>query len=178
MNRKLKLHELNRLSIDGFKEASKIPIIVVLDNIRSLSNVGSIFRTADCFGIEAIYLCGITAKPPHREITKTAIGATQSVEWKHFNTTLDAISTLKKEKYTLASVEQTECAIKLSNLAFEKEMKLAVIFGNEVDGVEQNVINLSDFCLEIEQFGTKHSLNVAVCAGIVISELSKQVRAL
>ena len=177
MNRKLKLNELNRLSIESYKQAEKIPVIVVLDNIRSLSNVGSIFRTADCFGIEAIYLCGITAKPPHREITKTAIGATQSVDWKYYGTTSEAISMLKKEQYTIAAIEQTKNTQKLSSLRLTKDVKLALVFGNEVEGVEQQVIDASDFCLEIVQFGTKHSLNVSVCAGIILSEISNQLRA-
>ena len=176
MNRKLKLNELNRLSIEGYKQAEKIPVIVILDNIRSLNNVGSIFRTADCFGIKAIYLCGITATPPHREITKTAIGATQSVDWKYYDTTKEAVSMLKKEQYIISSIEQTKNTQKLNRLVLSKGIKLALVFGNEVEGVEQQVIDELDFCLEIEQFGTKHSLNVSVCAGIILSEISKQMR--
>ena len=172
MNRKLKLNELNRPSVEEYKMAQKVPIIVVLDNIRSLSNVGSIFRTVDCFGLEAIYLCGITARPPHREITKTAIGATQSVDWNYFDNTIDAVDLLEKEGYIIASVEQAKKTIKLSEADQLPHKKLAVIFGNEVNGVAQEVVDRSDHCIEVEQFGTKHSLNVSVCVGIVINQLS------
>jgi len=172
MNRKLKLSELNRSSVEEYKKAQKVPIIVVLDNIRSLSNVGSIFRTVDCFGLEAIYLCGITAQPPHREITKTAIGATQSVDWSYFDTTMDALDFLEQEGYIIVSVEQAKNTIKLTELDHLPKKRMAVIFGNEVEGVSQGVVDRSDHCIELEQFGTKHSLNVSVCAGIVINQLS------
>jgi len=175
MNRKLKLQELNRSTIEEFKATDKLPVIVVLDNIRSLSNVGSIFRCADSFGIVSIYLCGITPTPPHREITKTAIGATLSVDWKYFEHTEDAINELKENGYQIASVEQTESTKKLGQKTFDLG-KYAVVMGNEVEGVQQSVIDLSDFCLELDQFGTKHSLNVSVCAGIVLFEISRQLR--
>ncbi len=176
MNRKLKLDELNRPTVEEYKRATKIPLIVVLDNIRSLSNVGSIFRTVDCFGIQELYLCGITPRPPHREITKTAIGATKSVDWSHFNTTMDAIHSLKKEGFTIVSVEQTEDSVNLSEADQLSCKKIALVFGNEVDGVDQEVVNASDHCLEIEQFGTKHSLNVSVCTGIVVNVFSSYLR--
>ena len=175
MNRKLKLQELKRPSIEEFKNSKKLPVIVVLDNIRSLSNVGSVFRCADSFGIEAVYLCGITAQPPHREITKTAIGATMSVNWKYFNTTSDAITALQADGYVIISIEQTEQADKLGQKSFNEE-KIAIVMGNEVEGVQQSIIDRSDSCLEIDQFGTKHSLNVSVCTGVVLFEISRQLR--
>ena len=167
MNRKLKLDELNRVSVEEFKSQKKLPIIVVLDNVRSLSNVGSFFRTSDAFKIEAIYLCGITAQPPHREIQKTALGATESVEWKYFETTEQALDRLKKKEFLIYAIEQTENSINLQEFTYNLE-KTALIFGNEVDGVGQNVINLSKNSIEIPQFGTKHSLNVSISYGIVL----------
>lgn len=169
MNRKLKNEELDRISIDDFKTAEKTPIIIVLDNIRSLNNIGSVFRTADAFLIEAIYLCGITAQPPHREIQKTALGATESVLWKYFNSTTEAIHELKNKSYKIAAIEQAENSIMLNK--FNPTKKLAVVFGNEVNGVEQEVINLSDYVVEIPQQGTKHSLNISVSCGVVIWDL-------
>jgi len=168
--RKLKNEELGRVDIPTYKKQEKIPIAIVLDNIRSLNNIGSIFRTADAFGIEAIYLCGITAKPPHREINKTALGATESVQWKYKENTMEAIEELQKEDYKVASVEQTENSISLSEFKLTKGEKIAVIFGHEVEGVQQSIIDASDLVIEIPQIGTKHSLNVSVSAGIVIWE--------
>jgi tRNA G18 (ribose-2'-O)-methylase SpoU len=176
MNRKLQNDELNRISIDEYKTADKTPIIVVLDNIRSLNNIGSVFRTADAFLIEAVYLCGITAKPPHREIQKTALGATESVTWKYFESTLDAIIDLKEKNYKIASIEQTENSVMLNQFNLKKNEKIAVIFGNEVNGVEQDVINKSDVIIEIPQYGTKHSLNISISAGVVLWDLLQKAR--
>jgi tRNA G18 (ribose-2'-O)-methylase SpoU len=170
--RKLKLDELGRLSVNEFKNAPKTPIIVVLDNIRSLHNVGSIFRTSDAFRIRSIFLCGITATPPHKEIHKTALGAEESVEWHYFNKTTDAVKKLRKEGYFLVGIEQTDESINLPAFETDTEKKYAVIFGNEVKGVDQQVIDECDMCLEIPQFGTKHSFNVSVSAGIVLWELA------
>jgi tRNA G18 (ribose-2'-O)-methylase SpoU len=176
MHKKLQNEELNRISVDEFKTQDKTPIIAVLDNIRSLNNIGSVFRTADSFLLEAIYLCGITAQPPHRDIQKTALGATESVTWRHFETTTEAIKALKQDNYKIASIEQTENSIMLNEYTVNKNEKLAIVFGNEVKGVEQEVINNSDVVIEIPQYGTKHSLNISVSAGIVIWELQKQFR--
>jgi 23S rRNA (guanosine2251-2'-O)-methyltransferase len=170
MNRKLKLSELNRKSIEEFKAGEKAPVIVVLDNIRSHHNVGSIFRTADAFGFEGVYLCGYTPIPPHREIHKTALGATDSVMWKHFTTTNEAVEELKKNGFTILSIEQTENSVSLEKFEAETTKKYALIFGNEVSGVEQDIIDLSDAVIEIPQVGTKHSLNISICAGIVMWE--------
>jgi 23S rRNA (guanosine2251-2'-O)-methyltransferase len=177
MNRKLKNEELNRISVDEFKSATKTPILIVLDNIRSLNNIGSVFRTADAFLIEAVYLCGITAQPPHREIQKTALGATETVEWKHFESTIEAIKELKSSNYKIASIEQTENSTMLNDFGFKQNEKLAVIFGNEVKGVEQEAIDLSDAVIEIPQYGTKHSLNISVSAGVVIWDLYQKINA-
>lgn len=166
--RKLKVSELNRISIEEFKKTKKTPIIIVLDNIRSLHNIGSIFRTADAFLIEAIYLCGITASPPHREIHKTALGATESVKWKYFSKTIDAITELKKNNYQIIGIEQTEKNILLNKFTIEKNVRYALIFGNEVSGIDENIFELIDYCIEIPQSGTKHSLNVSVSAGVVL----------
>ena len=173
MNRKLKLDELNRVSVKEFKNQKKLPIIVVLDNIRSLNNVGSFFRTSDAFNIEAVYLCGITAQPPHREIQKTALGATESVEWEYFETTEQALETLKEKEFLIYAIEQTENPIYLQEFTYNLE-KVALIFGNEVDGISQNVINLSKNSIEIPQFGTKHSFNVSISYGIVLWHLANQ----
>ncbi len=175
MNRKLRNDELNRISVGEFKSTDKMPIIIILDNIRSLNNIGSVFRTADAFLIEAVYLCGITAKPPHREIQKTALGATESVNWKYFNSTIEAIDELKKLGYKIASIEQTENSVLLTDFCIKKNEKIAVIFGNEVSGVEQEVIDLSDLVIEIPQHGTKHSLNISVCVGVVIWDLVNKI---
>ncbi len=173
MNRKLKTSELGRISIEEFKKKAKIPIIVVLDNIRSLNNIGSFFRTSDALNIEAIYLCGITATPPHREIQKTALGATNSVDWKYYKNTAQAVTELKNKGYAVYGIEQTENPILLQDFKYNNQ-PLAIVFGNEVAGVEQDVIDLTDGCIEIPQFGTKHSFNVSVSGGIVLWDLVKQ----
>ena len=175
MNRKLKNEELNRISVDEFKSITKTPVVIVLDNIRSLNNVGSVFRTADAFLIEAVYLCGITAQPPHREIQKTALGATEAVNWKYFKSTAEAIHELKENQFKIASIEQTENSTMLNDFSIKKNERLAIIFGNEVKGVEQSVIDLSDAIIEIPQYGTKHSLNISVSAGVVIWELYRKL---
>ncbi|MDR0768817.1 MAG: RNA methyltransferase [Dysgonamonadaceae bacterium] len=171
--RKLKITELKRLTQPEFKQAKKIPLIIVLDNVRSRHNIGAVFRTSDAFLVEAVYLCGITATPPHAEIHKTALGAEDSVGWKYFGRTLDAIEELKRQNYHIAAVEQAENSISLENLVLTNE-KYAIIFGNEVKGIDQEVMNRCDFCIEIPQFGTKHSLNVSVAAGIVVWEIFKE----
>lgn len=173
--RKLKLEELGRQSIDAFKASDKIPIIAVLDNIRSALNVGSVFRTADAFAIEGIVICGISATPPNREITKTAIGATESVQWSYQKDIKEAITSLKFEGYTIVGIEQTNHSILLDDFK-PNSQKLAVIFGNEVDGISDSIMEDLDIALEIPQYGTKHSLNVSVCAGIVLWELSRKFR--
>ncbi|WP_085537333.1 RNA methyltransferase [Massilibacteroides vaginae] len=166
--RKLKITELNRLSPEEFKKSAKIPLIVVLDNVRSLNNVGSVFRTSDAFIVNAVYLCGITACPPHAEIHKTALGAEETVDWLYFKDTLEAVDKLKNAGYTVCTIEQAKGSIMLDKLQINKDKKYAVILGNEVKGVQQAVVDNADFCIEIPQFGTKHSLNVSVTAGIVI----------
>ena len=178
--RKLRTIEMSRLSIEEFKEAEKLPLIVVLDDVRSLYNVGSVFRSADAFRIEAIYLCGITATPPNAEIHKTALGGEDSVDWKYFERTEDAVEDLHKKGIFVYSVEQVEHSTKLHTLDLNAESTTnnshyAIIMGNEVKGVKQSVVDMSDACLEIPQFGTKHSLNVSVTAGIVIWEFTKQL---
>lgn len=170
--RKLKITELKRLSPEDFKQTEKIPLVVVLDNVRSLHNVGSVFRTSDAFLIEAIYLCGITATPPHAEIHKTALGAEDTVEWQYFKNTLDAVIHLKQKNYSIFAVEQAENSITVDKLKFSNN-RYAIIFGNEVKGIDQAVMDLCDACIEIPQFGTKHSLNISVAAGIVIWEIFK-----
>jgi len=169
--RKLKVTELNRLSIADYKESKKIPLVVVLDNVRSLHNVGSVFRTCDAFRMEAVYLCGITARPPHAEIHKTALGAEDAVDWHYFEQTLEAVECLKQQGYVVCAVEQAQGSTTLQALAVDKEKKYAVVFGNEVKGVTQSVVDACSLCLEIPQYGTKHSLNVSVSAGIVLWEL-------
>jgi len=169
--KKLKNSELNRLNIDSYKDADKNPIVLVLDNIRSLNNIGSIFRTADAFRIKAIYLCGITAQPPHREIHKTALGATDSVDWKYFKTTIEAVEELKNDGYEIISLEQADESIMLNNFSPKLNTSYAIVLGNEVKGVDQNIIDLSDYCIEIPQFGTKHSFNVTVSNGIIIWDI-------
>jgi len=173
--RKLKNSELNRLNIEEFKKSDKTPIIVILDNIRSLNNIGSVFRTSDAFLIEKIILCGITAQPPHKDIHKTALGATESMHWEYTNNTIDAVKKLKEDGYIILSIEQTEKAIMLQDFNLEEGKKYAVIFGNEVKGVQQDVVNESDFSVEIPQFGTKHSFNISVSAGIVLWELFRKI---
>ena len=165
------MQELERKSVEEFKQAGKNPIIVVLENIRSAYNVGSVFRTADAFLIEAIYIIGYSAKPPHKEIKKTALGAEDTVDWKYFKTTVEAIDELKISKYKIYAVEQAEDSYKLHAAGFKQNEKIAVIFGNEVTGVEQSTIQLCEGCIEIPQFGMKHSLNIATAAGVVLWEL-------
>ena len=172
--RKLQNSELDRLSPEQFKANDKTPIIIVLDNVRSHLNVGSMFRTADAFLIEAIYLCGITGMPPHRDIQKTALGATETVVWRYFESTNAAITELKSKGYKIAAIEQAEQATMLNEVNYEGKEKLAVVFGNEVEGVEQDIVSASDMVIEIPQFGTKHSLNISVSAGIVIWELVRK----
>ena len=174
--RKLKITELNRISIEEFKEADKLPLVVVLDDIRSLHNIGSVFRTADAFRIECIYLCGITATPPHPEMHKTALGAEFTVDWKYVNNAVETIDNLRSEGYVVYSVEQAEGSIMLDELTLDRSKKYAVVMGNEVKGVQQEVIDHSDGCIEIPQYGTKHSLNVSVTAGIVIWDLFKKLK--
>jgi 23S rRNA (guanosine2251-2'-O)-methyltransferase len=175
MNRKLKNEELNRISIESYKSSDKTPIVIVLDNIRSLNNIGSVFRTADSFLVEAVYLCGITAQPPHREIQKTALGATESVDWKYFETTNEAVSFLKENNYKIAAVEQAENSIMLDKFNIQPNEKIATIFGNEVKGVQQEIVDLSDVVLEIPQYGTKHSLNISVSTGVVVWDLFQKL---
>jgi 23S rRNA (guanosine2251-2'-O)-methyltransferase len=169
--RKLSMDELNRKSVDEFKRSEKIPVIVVMDNIRSMHNVGSVFRTADAFLLEAIYLCGYTAQPPHRDINKTALGATETVSWKHFETTVEAVKELQQNGYKVYAIEQVESSISLEKFSIRTDEKTAVIFGNEVEGVQQDVIALCNGCIEIPQLGMKHSLNISVAAGIVLWEI-------
>lgn len=172
--RKLRNSELGRKSVEQFRKAGKSPLVIVLDNVRSLSNVGSIFRTADAFLAECIYLCGITGVPPHPEIHKTALGATESVAWKYFDNTPAAIALLKSSGYRIIGIEQTEGAIYLSDFRVEKDIKYALVFGHEINGVDQEVIDECDSVIEIPQSGTKHSFNIAVSAGIVLWEFHKQ----
>lgn len=172
--KKLKLEELGRISIDEFKEADKLPVCVVLDNIRSLHNVGSAFRTADAFRIEAIYLSGITGTPPHREIQKTALGATESVRWKYYENPHTLVKQLKSEGYKIVVVEQTTSSTSLQDFIPGPSQKYALVFGNEVNGVSDEVIEDADLALEIPQHGTKHSLNISVCLGIVVWEIFRK----
>lgn len=173
--RKLKVTELNRLTPEAFKESEKIPLIVVLDHVRSLNNVGSVFRTSDAFRVEAIYLCGITACPPHAEIHKTALGAEETVAWQYFKDTPEAVDNLREQGYIVCAVEQAEGSIMLDKLLLDRTKKYAVIMGNEVKGVQQNVVDNCDICIEIPQYGTKHSLNVSVTTGIIIWDFFKQL---
>jgi tRNA G18 (ribose-2'-O)-methylase SpoU len=169
--RKLKLDELNRVSVDEFKEQEKLPVAVVLDNVRSMHNVGSIFRTSDGFAVEQVILCGITGQPPHREIEKTALGATQSIDWKYFPDTLQAIQKLRDNGYQIIAVEQAENSLMLHQFGPQAGKKYALIFGNEVNGVSDEVMKQIDTCIEIPQFGTKHSFNIVVSAGIVLWDI-------
>ncbi len=166
--RKLKLDELNRASVEEFKTQQKLPIAVVLDNVRSMHNVGSIFRTCDGFAVEQICLCGITGQPPHREIEKTALGATQSINWTYYAEPLHAVEQLRKEGYKIIAIEQAEKSIMLDQFETTEVKKYALIFGNEVNGVSEEVMKVIDACIEIPQFGTKHSFNIVVSAGIVL----------
>jgi 23S rRNA (guanosine2251-2'-O)-methyltransferase len=170
--RKLLNKELERKTVQQFRESKKSPFIIVLDNVRSQSNIGSIFRTADAFLTEAIYLCGISATPPHREIQKTALGATETVAWKYFPKTMDAVKSLRADGYQIIAVEQAEGSIPLDEFKTEKNNKYALIFGHEITGVDQEVLNNCDSCIEIPQFGTKHSFNIAISVGIVLWEMT------
>lgn len=174
--RKLKITELNRLSKEEFKKQEKNPLIVVLDNVRSLHNVGSVFRTSDAFLIKTVYLCGITSTPPHAEIHKTALGAEDSVDWIYYSECADAVKNLKNEGYTVFAIEQAEGSMMLPELNLDHTKKYAVVLGNEVKGVQQSVIDICDGCIEIPQYGTKHSLNVSVTAGIIIWEFAKRMK--
>jgi tRNA G18 (ribose-2'-O)-methylase SpoU len=173
--RKLKNSELNRKNIEEFKQSEKTPLIVILDNIRSLNNIGSVFRTSDAFLVEKIYLCGITATPPNADIHKTALGATDSVDWEYSEKTIDVVEKLRLENVEIVSIEQAEGAVMLDNLEVESNKRYAVIFGNEVKGVDQEIVSVSDKVIEIPQFGTKHSLNISVSVGVVIWEFFKQL---
>ena len=175
MMRKLKTIEINRLSIEEFKSSQKLPLVVVLDDVRSLYNVGSVFRTSDAFAVEAVYLCGITAKPPSAEIHKTALGAEDSVEWRYFENAGDAVDELHRHGYLVYAVEQCEGSVKAPLEDIEQGVKYAIVMGNEVKGVHQSVIDKCDKCLEIPQFGTKHSMNVSVTAGIAIWEFARHL---
>ena len=176
--RKLKNEELNRLDVEAFKKAEKSPIVIVLDNIRSLNNIGSVFRTADAFLIEKIYLCGITAQPPHKDIRKTALGATESVVWEYRENTVDLVNSLTSDGYTVLAIEQAENAVMLNELTVNADKKYALVFGNEVKGVSQEVVNASHTVVEIPQYGTKHSLNISVSAGVVVWDLWSKWNAL
>ena len=174
--RKLSITELHRISAEEFKQARKLPLVVVLDNVRSLHNIGSVFRTADAFRIECIYLCGITACPPHPEMHKTALGAEVTVSWQYVENTVQAVDNLRAQGYVVYSVEQVEGSTMLDELTLDPARKYAVVLGNEVKGVQQEVVDHSDGCIEIPQYGTKHSLNVSVTAGIVMWDLFKLLR--
>lgn len=172
--RKLENSELERKSVEGFKQSKKTPLVLVLDDVRSLHNIGSVFRTADAFLVEKIILCGITATPPNKEIHKTALGATETVAWEHYENVLDAITDLKKDNVITLAIEQVESAIFLQDFKVDASKKYALVFGNEVHGVAQEAVALCDGCIEIPQLGTKHSLNISVSAGIVVWDLFKQ----
>ena len=174
--KKLKSDELNRVGVEEFKEQEKLPVVVVLDNVRSMHNIGSVFRTADGFAIEKLYLCGITAQPPHREIEKTALGATQSVAWTHFESTVEAVASLREEGYEIIAIEQASGSIMLNTFQPESSKKYALIFGNEVNGVSEEVMAKIDKCIEIPQFGTKHSFNIVISAGIVLWDFFAKLR--
>ena len=173
--RKLENSELERKSVEDFKEAQKTPLIIVLDDIRSLHNIGSVFRTSDAFLIEKIYLCGITATPPNKEIHKTALGATETVAWEHCENVVELIEKLKKDKVSVMAIEEVESAVFLQDFEVEKDKKYALVFGNEVYGVSQEAVAVCDGCIEIPQLGSKHSLNISVSAGIVVWDLFKKM---
>ena len=170
---KLSMEELHRISVEEFKHSKKTPIIVVLDNVRSMNNIGSIFRTCDAFRIEKLCLCGITATPPNREINKTALGATESVDWQYYESTLECVKALKEKGYKIFSIEQAQNSTMLQNFPKE-DSPFAIVLGNEVEGVEQNIVDISDNVIEIPQFGTKHSFNVSVTCGIVLWDFVKK----
>ena len=174
--RKLKNSELDRLSVDAFKNAKKTPIIIILDNIRSLNNIGSVFRTSDAFLVEKIYLCGITATPPHKDIHKTALGSTDTVDWEHVENTLELVEKLKTEGVKVISIEQAENAMMLNDFTPKQQTTYALVFGNEVKGVTQDVVNASDVVIEIPQFGTKHSLNISVSCGVVVWDVFSKLK--
>lgn len=174
--KKLKLEELGRIDIETFKQTEKIPLVVVLDNVRSMHNVGAIFRTADAFIVEKIILCGITPQPPHREIHKAALGATESVDWIYEKNISEALQNLKNENYKIIGIEQTSTSEIMTNYAINKEEKYALVLGNEVDGLSDDALSIYDTFLEIPQLGTKHSLNVSVCGGIVMWEFFKNLK--
>lgn len=174
--RKLTVEELNRMDIEEFHQSEKLPLVIVLDNIRSLHNVGSVFRTADAFRLQGVWLCGITACPPAAEIHKTALGAEDSVSWEYFEDTLDAVERLQREGYEVLAVEQVEGSLKLDTFRIDPAKRYALILGNEVKGVRQDVVDAADAALEIPQYGTKHSMNVSVTAGIVMWEFERQMR--
>ncbi len=174
--RKLKITEMNRLTQEQFKEADKLPLVVVLDEVRSLHNVGAVFRTSDAFRVKCVYLCGITATPPQPEIHKTALGAEDSVDWKYVKDTRDAVRELKSVGYELWAVEQVEGSVYLQDIHPDRSKKYAIVLGNEVKGVQQSVVDMCDGCIEIPQFGTKHSLNVSVTAGILIWEFARLLK--
>jgi len=176
--RKLKNSELDRLSVEDFKLVKKTPLIIVLDNIRSLNNIGSVFRTSDAFLIEKIYLCGITATPPHKDIHKTALGSTETVAWEYVEDTLDLVKKLQSQNVKVMAIEQAENATMLNDFNPEPQNTYALVFGNEVKGVSQQVVNASDVVIEIPQYGTKHSLNISVSAGVVIWDLFSKLKAL
>jgi tRNA G18 (ribose-2'-O)-methylase SpoU len=171
-----KITELNRLSVEEFRERPKIPLIVVLDNVRSLNNIGSVFRSSDAFLVDSVYLCGITATPPNVEIHKTALGAEDSMKWEYFENTEQAVARLRNQGYIICAIEQAEDSVMLDDLLLDATRKYAVILGNEVKGVQQKVVDLCDHCIEIPQYGTKHSLNISVAAGIIIWEFSRQLK--
>ncbi|WP_454800709.1 RNA methyltransferase [Mucilaginibacter phyllosphaerae] len=173
--RKLKLDELNRATVDEFKAQDKLPVAVVLDNVRSMHNIGSIFRTSDGFAVEQVCLCGITAQPPHREIEKTALGATQSVNWAYFDTPVQAVEKLRADGYKIIAIEQAENSTMLNTFTPAPNEKYALIFGNEVNGVSDEVMQLIDTCIEIPQFGTKHSFNIVISAGIVLWDFFSKI---
>ncbi|MGB1308135.1 MAG: RNA methyltransferase [Oceanihabitans sp.] len=174
--RKLKNSELDRLSVADFKSSTKTPIIIVLDNIRSLNNIGSVFRTSDAFLVEKIYLCGITATPPHKDIHKTALGSTDTVAWEYAENTIELVEKLKAENVKICAIEQAENATMLNNFLPEKNTKYALVFGNEVKGVAQDVVSASDVVIEIPQFGTKHSLNISVSCGVVVWDVFSKMK--
>jgi 23S rRNA (guanosine2251-2'-O)-methyltransferase len=171
---KIKNEELGRKSVEEFKQSAKLPVVLVLDNVRSLNNVGSAFRTADSFLLENLYLCGVTGTPPNAEIEKTALGATESMGWKHFKTTIEAVNDLKQNGYKVYAIEQVKNSTYLQNFQYQKNEKIAIVFGNEVYGVEQEVIDSCDGSIEIPQLGTKHSLNISVSIGIIVWEVAKR----
>ncbi|TBN02387.1 TrmH family RNA methyltransferase [Hyunsoonleella flava] len=174
--RKLKNNELKRLSVDGFKAAKKVPIIIILDNIRSLNNIGSVFRTSDAFLVEKIYLCGITATPPHKDIHKTALGSTETVEWEYVENTLDLVKKLKAKNVKICAIEQADNATMLNDFTPKEHTKYALVFGNEVKGVAQDVVSASDVVIEIPQFGTKHSLNISVSCGVIVWDVFNKLK--